>query len=205
MRLKVAALLGIWLVCLTLGGCASRGLPPPAGVPLQPGNFVKEYFFAPGFAPAQVSYSLGPVTVEQTQGVAPETFAALLQGELTRAWQDNGLKLSEEKPDCRLTLTLHQVSKSDRLRFLRGRISARLAASGTISRNGEILFAFEDRLSLDSPVSPGPSAPREADLLLQRLARELAVHLINELLLHGLEGEAGDRSANTRTMSRGRF
>lgn len=206
MRSKVAAVLGMWLVWLIGGGCASHRLPPPpAGLSFKPGNFVKEYFFAPGFAPAQVSYALEPFTVEQAQGVAPETFVALLRTELTRAWQDNGLKLSEKKPDCRLAVTIHQVSKSDSLRFLKSKISAQLAASGTISRNGQVLFAFRDRLSLDSPVNPGPPAPKEAELLLRKISRELAHHLLDELLLHGLTADVRDRSANTLTSSRGRF
>ncbi len=206
MRPKVAAVLGMWLVWLIAGGCASYRLPPPlAGLAFKPGNFVKEYYFAPGFAPAQVSYALEPITVEQAQGVTPETFVSLFRAELARAWQNNGLKLSEKKPDCRLAVTIHQVEKSGSLRFLKGKISAQLAASGTISRNGQILFAFRDRLSLDSPVNPGPPAPKEAELLLSEISRELAHHLLNELLLHGLTADASDRSANTLTNSRGRF
>jgi hypothetical protein len=206
MRPQVAAVIGMWLVLSVAGGCASHRLPPPpAGLTFQPGNFVKEYFFAPGFAPAQVNYLLEPVIVEQTQGVAPETIADLFRAELTRAWQENGLKLSEKPPPCRLTLTIHQVSKRDHLRFLRGKISAHLVASGTISRNGHTLFAFRDRLSLNSPVNPGPAAPKEAELLFQEISRELAHRLLNELLLHGMEADDGDRSANTRTNSRGRF
>ena len=206
MRSKVLAIFGIWLVFLIGGGCATHRLPPPpAGLPFEPGSYVKEFFFAPGFAPTQVSYALGPFAVEQAQGVAPETFAALFRAELTRAWQDNGLKLSERKPDCRLAITIHQVSKCDSLRFLRGQFSTHLVASGTISRNGQILFAFRDRLSLDSPVNPGPPAPKEAELLLQRISKELAIHILNELLLHGLADDARNKSANTRTSSLGRF
>ena len=152
------------------------------------------------------SYALGPFTVEHAQGVAPETFVALFRGELARAWQDNGLKLSDKKPDCRLALTNHQVTvASGSLRFLRGKISAQLAASGTISQNGQVLFAFRDRLSLNSPVSPGPPAPKESELLLKEVSRALVHRLLNELLLHGLTADARDRSANTRTNSRGRF
>jgi hypothetical protein len=207
MRPKVAAVLGMWLVWLIGGGCASHRLPPPpAGLSFKPGNFVKEYFFAPGFAPAQVSYALEPFTVEQAQGVAPETFVALLRTELTRAWEDNGLKLSAKKPGCRLALTIHQVRvDTGSLRFLRGKISAHLAASGTITQDDRLLFAFRDRLSLNSPVSLGPPAPKESELLLKEISRELVHRLLNELLLHGLTADARDRSANTLTSSRGRF
>lgn len=195
------------LVLVLLGGCAAYRLPPPpAGVSLRPGKFVQEYFIAPDFAPAQVSYTLGPFTVEHSQGVTPENFAPLFQAELAKAWEANGLKLADKQPDCRLTVTIHRVTvSSGSLRFLRGKTSARLAASGTISRNGRILFAFRDRLSLASPVSPGPPAPKETELLLKQLSRELAHHLLNELLLHGLTADAMNKSANTRTSSRGRF
>jgi hypothetical protein len=207
MHLKGSVIICFWLALTLVGGCAaSRLAPPPAGVSLRSGNFVQDYFFAPGFAPAQVSYALGPFKVERSQGVAPETFLPLLQAELTRAWEANGLKISGTEPDCQLTATIHRVTVSGgRLRFLRGKISAHLVASGVISRNGRILFAFRDRLSLDSPVSAGPPAPKETELLLKQISRELAHRLLNEMLLHGLTADAIKRSANTRTRSRGRF
>jgi hypothetical protein len=207
MWLRGSAVIWFCLVLALTGGCASYRLPPPpAGVSLQRGNFVQEFFLAPGFAPAQVSYALGPFTVEQAQGVTTETFVSLFRAELTRAWEANGLKLSDKKPDCRLAVTIHQVKvDSGSLRFLRGRISARRVVSGTMSRDDHLLFAFRDRLSLNSPVNPGPPAPKESELLLQKISRELAHHLLNELLLHGLTADAIVRSANTRTSSRGRF
>lgn len=207
MWLRGSAIIWCWLAFTLAGGCASFRLPAsPAGVALRPGNFVQEYYVAADFSPDQVSYALGPFTVEQAQGVPSETFIPLFQTEFVKAWEANGLKIAAEKPDCRLTVTLHRLEAgSGRLRFLRGKISARLSASGVISQNGRVLFAFRDRLSLDSPVNPGPPAPRETELLLQRLSRELAHHLLNELLLHGLTADAMKRSANTRSISLGRF
>jgi hypothetical protein len=193
MRSLGSAVVAVWLALALLGGCAAHRLPPPPpAVSLRPGDYLQEYYFAPGFAPDQVSYVLQPVTVEQTRNVAPETFLALFQAELTRAWEANGLKLTDQQPDCRLSLSVHQVAvSSGRFRFVRGKISAHLTTSGVISQNGRILFAFRDRLSLDSPVSPGPPAPQETELLLQRLSRELAHRLLNELLLHDLTADAG--------------
>lgn len=200
-------LLSLWLAWAVAGGCAARRVPPPpVGVTWQPGSFVKDYFFAPGFAPARVSYALEPAKVEHSQGVASETFAPLFQGELKQAWEANGLRLSDEKPDCRLVITIHHLAVGNgRFRFLTGRTSASLTASGVITRNHEILFAFRDTLSLDSPVRPGPPAPKETELLLRRISRELAHHILNELLLHGLTADGMNRSAKTRTSNRGRF
>ena len=208
MWLRGSAVIRFWLALVLVmpGGCAAYRLPPPAGVSLRPGKFVQEYFIAPDFVPGQVSYTLGPFTVEHSQGVATENFVPLFQAEFVKAWEANGLKLADKQPDCRLTVTIHQLTvSSPSLRFLRGNTSARLAASGAISRNGRILFAFRDRLSLASPVTPGPPALKETELLLKQLSRELAHHLLNELLLHGLVADAMNKSANTRTSSRGRF
>ncbi len=207
MWLRGSAVIWFCLALALAAGCASYRLPPPpAGASLERGKFVQEFFLAPGFAPAQVSYALGPFTVDQARGVTPEAFVSLFRAELTRAWEANGLKLSDKKPDCRLAVTLHQVTvDSGSFRFFRGKISALLVVSGTISRDNRLLFAFRDRLSLDSPVNPGPPAPKESELLLKRISRELAHRLLNELLLHGLTADAIVRSANTRTNSRGRF
>jgi hypothetical protein len=70
------------------------------------------------------------------------------------------------------------------IRFLRGKIDANLVVSGAIIRQGGTLFAFQDRISLSSPVNPGPPAPKEDELLLRQAARIFAVHLLNELLLY---------------------
>jgi hypothetical protein len=207
MWLRGYAIIWFWLAFSLAGGCASYQLPPaPAGVALRPGSFVKEYFFAPDFDPEKVNYVLGPFTVEQVQGVTAEAFLPVFRTELAQAWEANGLKLSEKKPGCRLTASIHHLKvSSGRWRFLTGRISARVVISGVISCDGPVLFAFTDHLSLDSPVNPGPPAPKETELLLRQLSRELAHHLLNELLLHGLTADAMKRSANTLSSSRGRF
>ncbi len=207
MRFQAYTVLGGGLAVMLLAGCAASRLPlPPVGVSLQPGKFVQEYYLAPGFAPEQPTYALGPFTVENSRGVGPGNFIPLLQEELTRAWKANGLKLAGKQPACRLAVTIHRISISGRgWRFIKGRISASLTASGVITCRGRIVFAFVDRLSLSSPVNPGPPAPGETELLLRSLSRELAHHLLNELLLHRLTAEARYKSANTLSSSRGRL
>ncbi len=85
-----------------------------------------------------------------------------------------------------------------RLRWLTGRLHASLAIAGTISRGEQVLFAFRDQVNVSSPLAPGPPAPREQELLLRQLARESIHHLLNELLLHGILDESGEKSAITR-------
>ncbi|MDI6852006.1 MAG: hypothetical protein QME75_00175 [Deltaproteobacteria bacterium] len=207
MWLRGYAIVWFWLVFSLAGGCASWQLPPPpAGVALRPGSYVKEYFVAPDFAPGEVNYVLGPFTVEQAQGVSAADFLAVFQTELLQAWEANGLKLGDKKPGCRLTATIHHLKvSSGRWRFLTGRISASIVTSGVITCDGRVLFAFTDRLSLESPVNPGPPAPRETELLLRQLSRQMAHRVLNELLLHGLTADAMKRSANTLSSNRGRF
>jgi hypothetical protein len=69
-------------------------------------------------------------------------------------------------------------------RVLRGRIDADLVVSGAITRGNDTLFACQDRISLSSPVNPGPPAPKEDELLIRQAARTFAIHLLNEMLLY---------------------
>ncbi|MEW6386856.1 MAG: hypothetical protein AB1491_04985 [Thermodesulfobacteriota bacterium] len=176
------------LTLLAATGCVAPPLPASqAGVDLKPGRYLAAYYFAPDFAPDQVTYHLEPFSMEATEGVDPDTFLTQFHTALAKAWETNGLKLGPREKACRVTGTIHRVSlRGVFLRFLTGKISAHLDVSGSISRNGEVLFAFRDRFSVSSPVSPGPAAPKEAELLLQHLCQEFAHHLLNELLLQGL-------------------
>ncbi len=70
------------------------------------------------------------------------------------------------------------------LRFIRGKIDAALVVSASITRGGDTLFACQDRISMSSPVNPGPPAPKEDELLLRQAARTFAIHLLNEMLLY---------------------
>src|SRR4030042_1471629 len=59
----------------------------------------------------------------------------------------------------------HVDLRGTSLRFLTGKISTNLVVSGAITRGGATVFAFQDRLHLVSPISPGPPAPKAAELL----------------------------------------
>ncbi len=186
-----------------LGGCGPRLLPAPpatlAGVPLKPGRYVKESYVAPDFKPDEVSYTLGAFTVAPTGQAPAELFSKIFQDELGRSWQAQGLKLASGKDACLVTGTIEQLAvMGTRLRWLTGRLHASLAIAGTITRGEQVLFAFRDQVNVSSPLAPGPPAPREQELLLRQLARESIHHLLNELLLHGILDESGEKSAMTR-------
>ncbi|MDD5642336.1 MAG: hypothetical protein PHX53_11850 [Syntrophales bacterium] len=186
--------LGICLALLMFcgAGCVSRPLPPAGGVTLQPGRFLAGFYMAPDFAPERVTYDLEPFTVEVTREVDPATFQALLQAELTQAWEANGLKVRGSQGECRLTGVVRQVRlRGTRLRFLTGRINACLEVSGAITQAGRTVAAFSDRVQVDSPLNPGPPAPKERELVLRQAARTFVNHLLTELLLHGPPGLAG--------------
>jgi hypothetical protein len=176
---------GLLALVLTLsGGCLPRPLPAvPAGLTLQPGRYLEKSYRAPGFVADQVTYSLAPFTVGQAQNIAADTFRSLLQAELARAWEANGLKVAPQG-DVVFSGTVQLVRVNKGLRFLVGRISADLLVSGALTRGDQILFAFQDRIHLASPVNPGPSAPKETELLLQQVVRIFSGHLLTELLLH---------------------
>jgi hypothetical protein len=180
---SLGPVLALCLICLW--GCVPR-LPPdvPPGVTLQPGKYLYAYYRAPDFHPAQATYSITPFTVQTAQDFPAATFQTIFMQELTRAWQANGLKVSPQG-NTDLNGVIQSVAIRGRtLRFLRGRIDAHLVVSATITRGNDTLFAGQDRISLSSPVNPGPSAPKEDEMLLKQAARTFAVHLLNELLLY---------------------
>ena len=178
------------LALVFLWGCATQLAPAlPAGIALQPGQYVTASYRAPDFNPARTAYALEPFPVASAQGVSPETFQAQFQDELSRALQANGLKIDPRSPTV-LSGTVQQVEISGTsLRFITGKITAQATVSGTIRRGEQTLFAFQDRISMNSPVNPGAPAPKERELLLNQAARTLAAHLLNELLLYWPEAE----------------
>jgi hypothetical protein len=189
MRRVIFLMACVLAACLAaLGACGPLVLPPPpAGFPsLQPGRYVQESYVAPDFQPAAASYFFTPFTIAPGSDALAEAFQKVLQDELVRAWQAQGLKVEHSKNGARVSGTIQHLSiKGARLRWLSGRIFASLTMAGTITRGEQVLFAFQDQVDLSSPVSPGWVAPREQELLLHQLAREAAHHILNELLLHG--------------------
>ncbi len=176
---------------LCLGRFGSLGCAPVRapfyqdGLMLQPGHYVEASFRTPDFAPEQLTCQIEAFPLEEARGVNAAEFLPLFQSELARAWEANGLRLGGPQSSGRLSGAIHRVSlRGTQFRLVLGRIFASLEASGSITRNGEIVFAFRDRLSLASPVNPGAPAPKEAELLLQRLARSFAQRLLNEMFLN---------------------
>ena len=175
--------MALCLVCVW--GCAHRLTPAiPPGVTLQPGRFLTAYYRTPDFVPAQATYVLRTFSVESAQGFPADTFQTLFMEELTQAWQANGLKVSPQG-DTNVGGVIQSVAIYGRaLRFIRGKIDASLVVSASITHGDDTLFACQDRISMSSPVNPGPPAPKEDDLLLRQAARTFAVHLLNEMLLY---------------------
>jgi len=176
----------VMVLCLVgQAGCVPRLAPAtPAGVTLSPGRYLTAFYRAPDFAPAQAAYVLTPFRVETAQGVAADTFQALFMEELTQAWRANGLKLADQGDTIVDGVVQYVAVRGAVFRFIRGRIDADLVVSGAITRGGEVLFAGQDRITLSSPVNPGPPAPKEDELLLRQAARTFASHLLNEMLLY---------------------
>src|SRR5665811_155214 len=113
-----------------------------------------------------------------------DTFQALFMEELTLAWRANGLKLSEAGDTVVDGVVQFVQVRGAAFRFIRGRIDTDLVVSGAITRGGDTLFACKDRITVSSPVNPGPPAPKEDELLLRQAARTFAIHLLNEMLLY---------------------
>lgn len=193
-------------LCLLLAAaCLRPSLPPPSlGVEFGPGRYVREYYAAPDFEPTAGRYHLAPIRVEAIEGMEPESARRLFQAEVSQALTANGLAVHPAPADMELTLVLHRLEVSRAFRWLRGRISATLALSGTITHKDRPVFAFRDTLRLTSPLAPGPAAPQESQLLLRQLFREAARRMVNQMLLYRFSA-AGPRSANTLRFSRGRF
>jgi len=182
------------LMLLTVvGACGPRpvaGLPP--GLPWQPGRYVQESSVTPDFDPEEAPYSLAAFPVEQAAGAPAESFQAIFQEELLRAWQAQGLKVGTRKNAVRLSGTVHNLSlRGARLRWLTGRLYASLTMSGLLTKGDGVVFAFRDQVAVSSPLAPGKAAPREQELLLRSLAREAARHILNELLLHRSPSDSG--------------
>lgn len=178
--------------CATCG-CGAKLLPAaPAGLTWQPGRYVKDSYFAPGFKPGEATYLLTPFRVTAAGGDNAAMFLKLFQEELAQAWEAQGLKVSPQDTTCRLEGTIQCLSvRGSRLRRITGRLHAVLTISGAITQGDQVLFAFQDRVAVSSPLAPGPPAPKEKELLLRQLARETVHHILNELLLHGDTADSG--------------
>jgi hypothetical protein len=182
-RTSLGLIAALSMVCLW--GCVPRLAPAtPPGVALSPGRYLTAYYRAPDFTPAQATYILAPFEVSTAQGVAADSLQGFFMEELTLAWRANGLKVLPQGDTVVNGVVQYVAVRGAALRFLTGKIDADLVVSGAITRGGDTLFACQDRISLSSPVNPGPPPPKEAELLLRQTARTFAVHLLNEMLLY---------------------
>jgi hypothetical protein len=181
-----------WLTLglVLLSGCA--GTPKiqlPAGLALKPGTYIGKVYRAPDFDPVQAGYVLKPFNLETAKGIDPKVFKPIFAEELAKAWDANGLRLSEKKDALTVSGVIHLARvRGGSVRRVLGQIYATLEVSGTIRRGGQVVFAFEDTVDLSSPILPGKPAPKERELLLRQAAREFAHHLLNEILLQGPAG-----------------
>jgi hypothetical protein len=173
------------LTMMLLWGCAPRMTPTLAGdLTLEPGRYLTASYRAPDFAANRTVYALEPFTVLAAQGVDPEAFQAQLQAELSRAFEANGLKI-DPASDTVVSGTVSRLAiRGTSFRFLFGKITVDLTVEGRVTRGAETLFAFQDRISVTSPLNPGPPAPEEKKLLSNQAAQTFASHLLNELLLY---------------------
>ena len=185
MRKHTSAGLVLALYLLGLWGCMPQLAPAtPGGVALSPGRYLTAYYRAPDFTPAQATYVLAPFEVATAQGVAADSFQGFFMEELTLAWKANGLKILPQGDTVVSGVVQYVAVRGAALRYLTGKIDADLVISGAITRGGDTLFACQDRISMSSPVNPGPPPPKEAELLLRQAARAFAIHLLNEVLLY---------------------
>lgn len=182
--------LALLMVC---GGGCHRPLPAPApGVTLLPGRYLEGSYRAPGFAPGEAAYELQAFTVEEIRGLDRDTFLDLLQTDLAQAFEANGLKLKSGTGVCRVSGSVRRMTMQGALlRSLLGTISVHLEVSGAITREGQTLFAFSDRVRITSPVNLGPPAPKERELLVQQALRAFFHHLLTEMLFYRASEPAG--------------
>ena len=68
-------------------------------------------------------------------------------------------------------------------RFFSGRGNASLRVAGEIRREQEVVFAFQDDITINPPVNPKHRPPLEADLIARLAIRRFTADFLNELLL----------------------
>ena len=165
-------------------GCRSGPPPSPeAGVTLQPGRYLEGFYFTPGFVPEEAAFAMEPFALEEVSGLDRHAFQEALQTGMARAFAANGLKLKPGPGACRVSGTVRRVAVQGAvLRAFLGKMSLHLEISGVITREGQTLFAFSDRLKVTSPLNPGPAAPKERELLAQQALRAFFHHLLTEML-----------------------
>jgi hypothetical protein len=172
-------LVGLWCGCTPAwhpGGFDSLAL--------QPGRYLEKYYRSPNLNPTAGEYQVETFPLEQVSGLGQEQAKALFQDELLKALAANGLKVGQEKPRFVLAGTVDRLQvASSSWRFFSGRAQAELRVTGEIRQGQEVVFAFQDRVEINPPVTPRHRSTLEPDLIARLVVRGFVTHLLNELLL----------------------
>ncbi len=151
---------------------------------LEPGRYVQQVYRSPDLPAATMGYTVEPLPVAFAQGLSTQEAATIFQEELVRALQANGLRVNRGSPDAVLSGQVERFTVASPVwRFLSGRGQAQVQVRGEIRRGQEVLFAFQDHVTVNPAVNPRHQPPLEPNLLARQAARRLAMHVVNELLL----------------------
>lgn len=167
-----------------LCACAAARPGGGAGQDLEPGRYLQQVYRSPELQPAAMGYTVAPLPVVLAQGISAQEAATVLQEELLQALQANGLRVNRGNPDAALSGQVERFTVAAPLwRFLSGRGQAQVRVRGEIRRGQEVLFAFQDEVTVNPAVNPRHKPALEPNLLARQAARRLAMNLVNELLL----------------------
>lgn len=178
--------LALWLCgVMVVAGCAPAWQPAGLeGVNLQPGRYLQKYYRSPDLDPTAGGYQVEAFPVEQVQGLSLDQARALFNEELVKAMAANGLKVNEDKPRFGLSGAVDRFAvASPAWRFLSGRGQADLQVVGEIRRGQEVVFAFQDQVTINPQVNPRHRPTLEPDLIARQAVRRFTMNLLNELLL----------------------
>jgi hypothetical protein len=166
-------------------GCAPAWHPGGfEGLALQPGRFLQKYYRSPHLDPTAGEYQVEAFPVEQVRGLGQEQARALFQEELLKALAANGLKVGQEKSRFILGGKVDRLQvASPSWRLLSGRAQAELRVAGEIRQGQEVVFAFQDQVAINPPVTPRHRPTLESDLIARLVMRQFVANLMNELLL----------------------
>jgi hypothetical protein len=177
-----------WAVLFSiLFWCGCRPAWHPGGfdqVALQPGRYLQKYYRSPNLDPTAGGFQVDVFPLEQVSGLSQEQAGVLFQEELVKGLAANGLKVGQENPRFILNGRVDRLKvASPTWRFFSGRAQADLRVVGEIRQGQEVVFAFQDDVAINPPVTPRHRPTLEADLIARMVVRGFVTHLMNELLL----------------------
>ncbi|MBM4287074.1 MAG: hypothetical protein FJ135_02795 [Deltaproteobacteria bacterium] len=177
----------VFVLCgaLVWAGCAKAWQPSDfAGLELQPGRYLHNYYRSPGLDPAAAVYEVGPFAMERVAGLSQEQASRLFNEELVQAMEANGLRVRGEKPELIINGRVARFAVASPFwRFFSGRGHADLRVEGEVRQGQEVVFAFQDQVSIAPPVNPRHRPALEPELIARQAARRFAKNFLNELLL----------------------